>query len=514
MSMAASSSGMYSSSRVTRARKRSVGPAIGAGQATGPIQPTDRAAGWCGSVRIGNASRPARVGQSMTLSASLAVRAHVPGSVTAGLSDLDGIPVVLARTDPGRRMGAINAEDGATLAEAAELARFAQVPFVGVLATSGAEIDEGVPALHGWGLAAASLARCSGVVPVVLIVTGAAVSGPALLLGLADVVIMTDEAYAFVSGPLNVERMTGVRMSVAELGGPGPHARASGVASLTAPDEAAALELATAVLAHLPSHADEPLPRLSSTDPAHPATPQLFDVVPAVATGSYDVRHVIEALVDHGAHTELWARWAPNLVTTLAVIDGRPVGIVANQPLALAGTLDIAASQKGARFVSFCDAFGLPLVTLVDTPGYFPGKDLEWRGIIRKGAQLAFAYAEANVPRVCVILRKAYGGAYIVMDSKGMGNDLCLAWPSAEVAVMGAQQAVQVLHRGLDEAGRAEKAAEFERVSLTPYIAAERGYVDIVIDPADTRRMVAACLDQLDSKRERLPGKKHSNSPL
>src|SRR4051812_30879290 len=514
MSMAASSSGMYSSSRVTRARKRSVGPAIGAGQATGPIQPTDRAAGWCGSVRIGNASRPARVGQSMTLSASLAVRAHVPGSVTAGLSDLDGIPVVLARTDPGRKMGAMNAADGATLAETAELARQAQVPFIGVLATSGAEIDDGVPALHGWGLAAKALARCSGLVPVVLIVTGAAVSGPALLLGMADVVIMTDDAYAFMSGPMNVERMTGVRMSVAELGGPGPHSRASGVATLTAPDEEAALQLASAVLAHLPSHADEPLPRIAGSDPPDRLTPELFDVVPAAATGSYDVRDVVRSIVDDGSFLELWARWAPNMVTVLTVLDGRPIGVVANQPMALAGTLDIAASQKGARFVRFCDAFGLPVVTLVDTPGYFPGKDLEWRGIIRKGAQLAFAYAEANVPRVCVILRKAYGGAYIVMDSKRMGNDICLAWPTAEVAVMGAQQAVQILHRRLDADAQAERQLEYEETLLNPYVAAERGYVDAVIDPAETRSMVAAALSQLADKRERFPGRKHSNIPL
>jgi acetyl-CoA carboxylase carboxyltransferase component len=222
----------------------------------------------------------------------------------------------------------------------------------------------------------------------------------------------------------------------------------------------------------------------------------------------------MEAVVDDGDELELWPRWAPNLVTALATVDGRPVGIVANQPQSLAGTLDIPASQKGARFVTMCDCFGLPIVTLVDTPGYFPGKDLEWRGIIRKGAQLAFAYAEASVPRVGVILRKSYGGAYIVMDSKRMGNDVCMAWPSAEVAVMGAQQAVQILYRsdGVEEQQR--RQAEFEVVSLNPYVAAERGYVDEVIDPATTRAAVAGALDLLSSKRESLPGKKHSNIPL
>jgi acetyl-CoA carboxylase carboxyltransferase component len=434
--------------------------------------------------------------------------------VSVGIEEIGGRTVVLARTDPSHHRGAITTDDGETLAEAAALALDKSVPFVAVISTSGAEINDGVPALHGWGRAAAGLTRCAGIIPVIMVVTGPAVSGPALLLGLADLVVMTDGAFAFVSGPSMVEAITGVRLDVDQLGGTGTHAQISGVAALTAPDEAAALALVAAALAYLPDHADVMPTRWPTTDPADRPTPELTALVPATPTGSYDVRRVIQAIADEGDSLELWGRYAPNLVTAFTTIDGRPVGVVANQPQSLAGTLDIPASQKGGRFVNLCDTFGLPIVTLVDTPGYFPGKDLEWRGIIRKGAQLAFAYAEASVPRVCVILRKAYGGAYIVMDSKGMGNDLCLAWPSAEVAVMGAQQAVQVLHRGLDEAGRAEKAAEFERVSLTPYIAAERGYVDIVIDPADTRRMVAACLDQLNSTRERLRGKKHSNTPL
>jgi acetyl-CoA carboxylase carboxyltransferase component len=201
-------------------------------------------------------------------------------------------------------------------------------------------------------------------------------------------------------------------------------------------------------------------------------------------------------------------------VTALVRIDGRPVGIIANQPQSMAGTLDIAASQKGARFVTFCDAFNVPLLTLVDTPGFMPGKDLEWRGMIRHGAQLVFAYAEATVPRVCLILRKAYGGAYIVMDSKLMGNDLCLAWPSAQVAVMGAQGAVQILHRREDAATQARLAETYEETYLNPYVAAARGYVDQVIDPADSRAAVAAALRVLASKRERIVARKHANGPL
>jgi acetyl-CoA carboxylase carboxyltransferase component len=202
------------------------------------------------------------------------------------------------------------------------------------------------------------------------------------------------------------------------------------------------------------------------------------------------------------------------MVTAFATIGGGPVGIVANQPQSVAGTLDIEASQKGARFVELCDAFNLPIVTLVDTPGFFPGKDLEWRGMIRHGAQLAFAYAQATVPRVCLITRKSFGGAYIVMDCKAMGNDVCLAWPSAEVAVMGAKGAVAILHRRSDAAAQAEREAEYERDLLTPYVAAERGYVDAVIDPADTRACIARALTHLAAKRERLAPRAHANGPL
>jgi acetyl-CoA carboxylase carboxyltransferase component len=445
---------------------------------------------------------------------ALPLRARVPGAATAEVSLLDGRTVVLVRTDPTVRRGAMTESDGETVAAAVRAAVAARVPLVGVLSTSGADVGDGVAALHGWGRAAAAMSRASGVVPIILIVTGPAVSGPALLLGLADVVIMTDEAFAYVSGPNMVVQFTGVELSEVALGGAAVHARATGVAALIAPDEVAALDLASTVLAYLPDHADAFPPLWPTADRSDRATPELADLLPATSTGSYDVREVATALADDGETLELGRHWAPNLVTMLTTIDGAPVGVVANQPQALAGTLDIAASQKGASFVNLCDAFGLPLVTLVDTPGYFPGKDLEWRGIIRKGAQLAFAYAMASVPRVCVILRKAYGGAYIVMDSKGMGNDLCLAWPSAEVAVMGAQQAVQIIYRSLSPAEQAERQAEYEQTLLNPYVAAERGFVDMVIDPVQTRAVVADCLRSLADKREQLPGRKHANPPL
>jgi acetyl-CoA carboxylase carboxyltransferase component len=223
---------------------------------------------------------------------------------------------------------------------------------------------------------------------------------------------------------------------------------------------------------------------------------------------------VARSIVDDGDLLELRAPWAPNLVTAFATIGGRPVGIVANQPMSIAGTLDIPASQKGARFVAGCDAFGIPLLTLVDTPGFYPGKDLEWRGMIRHGAQLAFAYARASVPRVAVVLRKAYGGAYIVMDCRSMGSDLSLAWPSAEIAVMGAKGAVEVLHRRETPERREQLEADYDERFLNPYVAADRGFVDAVIDPADTRREVAAAFDVLATKREALGNRKHDNSPL
>ena len=225
------------------------------------------------------------------------------------------------------------------------------------------------------------------------------------------------------------------------------------------------------------------------------------------------MRDVVRHVVDDGGFLELWPRWAGQIVTGLCHIGGLTVGIVANQPRILAGTLDIAASQKAARFVRFCDAFNLPIVSLVDTPGFLPGKDLEWRGMIRHGAELAFAYAQATVPRVCLILRKAFGGAYIVMDSRGIGNDICLAWPAAEIAVMGASGAVQILHRGIDPAERADRESGYEEAFLNPWPASERGLVDQVIDPADTRIVLCSVLRQLATKRELLVGRKHDAGP-
>jgi acetyl-CoA carboxylase carboxyltransferase component len=444
----------------------------------------------------------------------LPVAADHPGSLAAELTTLAGREVVLVEVAASDRRGALSEADGTTFAAAADHARRAGLPLVGLLSSSGADVNDGIAALHGWGQAAAALARCSGRVPVLLAATGPVLSGPALLLGLADHVVMAEDAYAFVSGPRMVETFTGERLDAAQLGGAGVHAAFTGVASLVVADRDAALEALGILLAYLPSNVDEEAPRWWTQDPVDRLTPEAGGYLPASPTGGYDVRNVASAIVDDGELLELRARWAPNLVTSLATIAGRPVGILANQPMSIAGTLDISASQKGARFVAFCDAFGIPLLTLIDTPGFYPGKDLEWRGMIRHGAQLAFAYARATVPRVAVVLRKAYGGAYIVMDCRSMGSDLYLAWPSAEIAVMGAKGAVEVLHRREDPARRAELEVEYEERFLNPYVAADRGFVDAVIDPADTRREVAAAFEMLTTKRERLVARKHDNTPV
>ncbi|MEC8920914.1 MAG: carboxyl transferase domain-containing protein [Actinomycetota bacterium] len=449
----------------------------------------------------------------MTAVPDLGLRTRTGGSVTFAVRQLGDRRVMVVEVE-GEDRGALRPADGENLAIAARTARDQRLPLVCFMASSGAAIDEGVGAVHGWGTAAREFVACSGVVPTIFCVTGPTVSGPALLLGLADLVVMVDDTYAFVSGPNMVRQFTGEDLSNEGLGGTTMHERTSGVAHFTVADRTEADDLVTELLSFLPDHNDQIPAGWACADPVERLTPEAGDLIPDTPTGSYDVRDVLACLVDDGHLLEPRAQWAPNLVTAFASIGGRPVGLVANQPQSVAGTLDIAASQKGGRFVAFCDAFNLPLVTFVDTSGFYPGKDLEWRGMIRYGAQMAFAYARATVPRVCVTLRKSYGGAYIVMDSRYMGNDLMLAWPSAEIAVMGAKGAVEILHRDADEDERAGLVAAYEERLLNPYIAAERGSVDRVIEPAETRSELAAALDVLAGKRERLPRRRHDNSPL
>ncbi len=442
------------------------------------------------------------------------LRNRVVGAVSSDVREFEERQVVWVDVDAGSRVGALTSESSGKIENASCVARAKGFPLIVIMRSSGADIVEGFAALHGWGLAAKALTDCSGVVPIIMVVEGPAVSGPALLLGIADFVVMTVDSYAFVTGPTMVAEFTGVTIDNEELGGAASHARYTGAASLVAADLDSAIEMVGQLLTYLPQHNDEEPRTVPTDDPPDRQTPEAGTLLPKTSTGSYDVRDVVRAICDDGEMLELRGRWAPNVVTAFASVGGLPIGIVANQPLALAGTLDIPASQKAARFVAFCDAFNLPIVTLVDTPGFYPGKDLEWRGMIRHGAQLVFAYGRATVPRICVILRKSYGGAYIVMDSKTMGNDLCLAWPWAELAVMGAGQAAAILQRRATPQERAAFEVDYAERLLNPYIAAERGYIDGVIEPAQTRQVIAEALMTLIDKREALVSRPHDNTPL
>ena len=442
------------------------------------------------------------------------VAAGIPAPVSARVTRLNDRKVMWIEFDPSEVAHPLSSQMTTIITEGLRTALDELIPIVLVVNSSGADIAEGVAPLHGWGVAARLLTKCSGRVPTFAIVDGPAVSGPALLLGLVDFVVMTSTSYAFVNGPLIIRQFTGVEISKDELGSASTMERSAGLATAVVGNRDEGRDMIKAILSYLPDRVDAEPTRIASADVAQRPTPEAGEYIPETATGSYDVRSIIESIVDDGDYLEIRPLWAQNIVTAFAAMDGRPVGIVANQPMALAGTLDIPASQKAARFVNLCDAFNIPIITLVDTPGFYPGKDLEWRGMIRHGAQLVYAYGQATVPRICVILRKSYGGAYIVMDSKRMGNDVCLAWPWAELAVMGAGQASAILRRGATDEDRISFETDYTERLLNPYIAAERGYVDDVIDPADTRSTICASLSMLASKRDRRPSRRHGNSPL
>ncbi|MDO5051792.1 MAG: acyl-CoA carboxylase subunit beta [Pseudoclavibacter sp.] len=401
------------------------------------------------------------------------------------------------------------------------------VPCIGILDSGGARIQEGVVALGKYGEIFKRNTAASGVVPQISVVMGPAAGGAVYSPALTDFVVMVDKtSHMFVTGPDVIKTVTGEEVGFEELGGALAHNTVSGVAHYLASDEEDALDYVRALLSYLP---DNNLAELPSYDAE--VTLELTDrdralnrIVPDSPNQPYDVKTVIEHIVDDQEFLEVQPLYAPNIVIGFARVEGNPVGIIANQPSQMAGTLNIQAGEKAARFVRFCDAFSIPVLTLVDVPGYLPGTDQEWSGVIRRGAKLLYAYAEATVPLVTVILRKAYGGAYIVMGSKQLGADLNFAWPTAEIAVMGGQGAVNILYRG--EIKRAE--AEGEDVSevrtrlaneytynvASPFLAAERGELDSVIEPAATRVMITRALRSLRTKRGAMPPKKHGNIPL
>jgi acetyl-CoA carboxylase carboxyltransferase component len=397
----------------------------------------------------------------------------------------------------------------------------AGAPLVSLNDGAGARIQEGVTALAGYGGIFQRNTKASGVIPQISVMLGPCAGGAAYSPALTDFVFMVREtSQMFITGPDVVQAVTGEKISQNGLGGADVHSSVSGVAHFAYDDEQSCIEEVRYLLSMLPQNNREMPPSTPADDPVTRRCDALLDLVPADGNRPYDMHKVIEELVDHGEYLEIHERWATNVIVALARIDGHVVGLIANQPQSLAGVLDINASEKAARFVQMCDAFNIPLLTLLDVPGFLPGVDQEHGGIIRHGAKLLYAYCNATVPRISLILRKAYGGAYIVMDSQSIGADLTYAWPTNEIAVMGAEGAANVIFRrdinGAEDpdAMRAQKIKEYKSELMHPYYAAERGLVDDVIDPAETREVLAAALAMLRTKHADLPSRKHGNPPM
>ncbi len=460
------------------------------------LTPLERLEALCdeGSLTLfRTAARSARMGE----------RAVAGDGVLAGSGLVDGRTVFCFAQDASFAGGSLGAEQAETIVRVHELAGRAGAPIVGFVQSAGARMQEGLAALAGYGRIFRQQVRLSGVVPQISIVCGASAGGGSYSPALTDFVIMTERASMFLTGPGVIAKVTGETIGAEELGGPRVHT-ANGVCQAVAAGERDAARLARELIGYLPQSSNGP-PSERAPVAAPGDAPDLH--VPREARKVYDVREVIRALVDGGEMLETSARFARNVVCVFAHLDGRPVGVVANQPLYLGGVLDAAASQKAARFIRTCDSFGVPLVALVDTPGFLPGVRQEREGVIRHGAKLVYAFAEASVPRVTVVLRKAYGGAAIAMNSKQLGADYVLAWPTAEIGVMAARQAVEIIHRREiaaaedPEASAAELAEDYAAEHLSLQAAASEGFVDEAIRPEDTRPRLIAALRSLERCR-------------
>ena len=448
--------------------------------------------------------------------------------VVTGYGTVDGRPVCVFSQDVTVFGGSLGEVYGEKIVKVLDFAMRNGCPIVGINEGGGARIQEGVVSLGLYGEIFLRNVHASGVIPQISLVMGAAAGGHVYSPALTDFIVMVDQtSQMFITGPDVVKTVTGEDVTLEDLGGARTHNTKSGVAHYLAQDETDALDYVKALLSYLPSNNLDPLPAVD-VGPVDTVLPdavtdedrELDTFIPDSANSPYDMHEVIAHVLDDGEFLEVQALFAPNILTGFGRVEGRPVGVVANQPTQLAGTLDIDASEKAARFVRTCDAFNVPVLTFVDVPGFLPGTSQEWEGIIRRGAKLIYAYAEATVPKITVITRKAYGGAYDVMGSKHLGADLNLAWPTAQIAVMGAQGAVGILYRreladaADPETRRAELITEYEDTLLNPYIAADRGYVDAVIPPSQTRIQLTKALRVLANKRQTLPPKKHGNIPL
>jgi propionyl-CoA carboxylase beta chain len=443
--------------------------------------------------------------------------------VVSGYGTVDGRQVCVFSRDVTIFGGSLGEVNGEKILKVLDLAMKVGCPIIGINEGGGARIQEGVVSLGLYGEIFRRNTLASGVIPQISLIMGAAAGGDVYSPALTDFVVMVDKtSQMFITGPEIIKTVTGEDVTMEELGGARTHNSRSGNAHYLGVDEEDAIDYVRTLLSYLPSNNLEPAPAFGETSDLEitDLERELDTLMPDSANQPYDIHDVLEHILDEGEFCEVHALFAPNIVVGFGRVDGRSVGVVANQPLHFAGCLDIDASEKAARFVRTCDAFNIPVLTLVDVPGFLPGTDQEWNGIIRRGAKLIYAYAEATVPLITLITRKAYGGAYDVMGSKHLGADVNLAWPTAQIAVMGAQGAVNLLYRrelaahDEPEARRAELITEYEDTLLNPWIAAERGYVDAVISPHETRIEIVRSLRMLRTKRATLPPKKHGNIPL
>jgi len=443
--------------------------------------------------------------------------------VVTGHGMVNGRPVFSYAQDFTSLGGSLGEMHAAKIVKILDLALKAGVPVVGMNDSGGARVDEGIDSLKGYGDIFFRNSRASGVIPQFSIIMGPCAGGAVYSPAMTDFVLMVkNTAHMFITGPAVIKTVTGEETNFEELGGAIAHNSKSGNAHFACANDEEAIELFKHLHNYIPNNNLEDPPILRTGDNPDRLCLELDNIVPPNPKAAYDMHDVIKAVVDNGDFFEIHELYAQNALVGFARLNGRAVGIIANQPLILAGCLDINASDKISRFIRFCDSFNLPLITFVDVPGYLPGCDQEWGGIIRHGAKLLWSYSEATVPKLNVTTRKSYGGAYIAMSSRHLGNDMAFAWPSAEIAVMGAQGAVNIVssyRREINEAvdqekKRKEKISEYEKKFNTPYIAAERGYIDAVIKPSETRSRLIAALEILFTKREALPPKKHGNIPL
>jgi acetyl-CoA carboxylase carboxyltransferase component len=445
----------------------------------------------------------------------------VGDGVITGYGSVDGRRIFVASQDFSVFGGSLGEVHAQKICKVQDLSMSTGAPFIQINDSGGARIQEGAASLAGYGYIFERNVRASGVIPQISVIMGPCAGGAVYSPAITDFTFMVREtSHMFITGPEVIKAVTGEEVSFEELGGAMTHASKSGVASFVSQDEEECLAMVRHLLSYLPSNNLEDPPAYATVDDPERHDEGLTHLVPDSAKEPYDMHEVIRRVVDDGDFFEVFPFWAMNIVTGLARLDGRTIGIVANQPKVLAGTLDIDSSEKASRFVRFCDAFNIPILTFVDVPGFLPGAEQEYHGIIRHGAKLLFAYAEATVPRMTVITRKAYGGAYLVMNSKHLRSDVAFAWPTAEIAVMGPEGAVNVVFRKEIEkaenptARRRELIAEYQRKFANPYVAAERGFIDDVIEPAETRPRLVKSLRMLATKRESVPARKHGNIPL